>query len=76
MLIYGSDFYINVAGTIENCVNGTDDDQDGLIDFEDTDCQYPVKGSLVNVSGEYIEWYSSAEILYSETSFVTGPQFC
>jgi hypothetical protein len=72
MLIYGSDFYLNVAGTSENCGNEIDDDQDGLNDFEDTDCQYPANGTIVTVSGEYVEYYSLAEIINSETTLVAG----
>ena len=34
LLIYGSEDYINVAGTAEICNNEVDDDGDGLGDFE------------------------------------------
>ena len=41
-------------------------------DFEDPDWQYPVNGTLVTVAGEYIEYYSLAEIINSETTLVSG----
>ena len=41
LLIYGSEEYINVAGTAEVCNNEVDDDGDGLGDFDDEDCPIP-----------------------------------
>ena len=72
-LIYGSEEYINVAGTAEICNNEVDDDGDGLDDFDDDDCQYPANGTIVTVQGRIYEWYSLAE-LKNTTVTVTGTQ--
>ena len=73
LLVYGSSEYVNVAGTTEVCNNEVDDDQDGLDDFDDPDCQYPPNGTVVTVSGEYVEWYSLAQ-LTNTTVTITGEQ--
>ena len=73
LLIYGSEEYVNVAGTTEVCNNEVDDDGDGLNDFDDEDCQYPENGTIVTVQGEYVEWYSLAE-LKNTTVTTTGTQ--
>ena len=54
LLVYGSEEYVNVAGSAEICNNEVDDDGDGLDDFDDEDCQYPANGTIVTVSGEYV----------------------
>lgn len=73
LLIYGSDFYVNVNGTTENCQNLVDDDGDGLGDGADDDCQYPSNGTVVTVVGEYTEYYSLAELKNTLVT-ITGTQ--
>ena len=73
LLVYGSGEFVNVAGTAEICNNEVDDDGDGLDDFDDEDCQYPANGTIVTVSGEYVEYYSLAE-LKNTTVTITGSQ--
>ena len=73
LLVYGSGEFVNVAGTAEVCNNEVDDDGDGLGDFDDEDCQYPANGTIVTVSGEYVEYYSLAE-LKETTVTITGSQ--